>query len=141
MSAFLKKKNGSKGYGAEERTAEGLSSFIINFFVIDGKVLFSKEFVWLFGSILSVFALSIYAASAFFIAFGQEVVSESSSWSGVHHVEQGFFIDPASAGPSVATTDISLKQKTNYVIKIEVSCKPWVMYHVDFHGAGYDSTN
>ena len=141
MSAFLKKKNGSKGYGAEERTAEGLSSFIVNFFVIDGKTLFSKEFVWSFGALLSLFALSIYAASAFFIAFGQEVASESSAWSGVRHVEQGFFIDPAGVGPSIAITDISLKQKTNYVIKIDVSCKPWVRYHVDFYGAGYNSTD
>jgi hypothetical protein len=141
MSAFLKKENGSKGRGAEEKTAEGLSNFIIKFFIIDSKVLFSKEFVWLFGSLLSLFALSIYAASAFFIASGQEVVSESSVWSGIRHVEQGFFIDPASAGPSIAATEIGLKQKTNYVIKIEVSCKPWMMYNVDFHGAGYDSTN
>ena len=110
MSSYLKNKIYKK-HNAERSAIKNSLNFMTKFFIIDDKALFSKEFVWSFGVLLSLFALCIYASSVFFMAFGQEVVSESSAWSGIRRVEQGFFIDPQSAGPSFATTDIRLNIK------------------------------
>lgn len=129
----------SKGHGDEGWTTDKSSGFVERFLIIDRKALFWKEFMWGFGVVLSLFILYIYAISGFFIVLWQEVVSESDAWSGVRRVEQGFFIAPQSAGPSVATVDIDLKRKTNYAIEINASCKHGMSYRVDFAAYGYDS--
>jgi hypothetical protein len=138
MLEFMKKKIDERRNS--ERVAFKNSADVIGeILIIDRKALFSRAFLWSFATLVLLLVLYVYAISTFFTIFGKEVISESDPWSGVRRVEQGFFIDPESAGPSIANVDISVKKKTNYAIEIKANCKPWMKYHVDLFGNGYDS--
>ena len=102
------------------------------------EAILSPVFVWIIAFVSAAFLIVAYGMAPSLVKVGRELVSETSPWSGVRRIDQGFFIDPKSSGPSIAAVEIGIESRRFYTIEVKASCRPGMSYSVDFYGANYD---
>jgi hypothetical protein len=58
------------------------------------EAILSPVFVWIIAFVSAAFLIVAYGMAPSLVKVGRELVSETSPWSGVRRIDQGFFIDP-----------------------------------------------